>query len=142
MGYHFLLQGIFPTQGLNPHLFCLLDWQAGSSPLAPSEKPPTLATGSQIISKKHSGSLIFCIHLTQGNSQKATEKNRDLGAVYGGKKMKKDFIFPISYFFLFPSGQSPPHRYLTPLSPWMVSSSSFLPPSHGWIPYPVLWHFI
>ena len=26
------LQGIFLTQGLNPHLFCLLHWQAGSLP--------------------------------------------------------------------------------------------------------------
>ena len=24
VGCHFLLQGIFPTQGLNPHLLCLL----------------------------------------------------------------------------------------------------------------------
>ena len=30
VGCHFLLQGIFPTQGWNPHL---LHWQAGSSPL-------------------------------------------------------------------------------------------------------------
>ena len=73
---------------------------------------------------------------------KGYRKKSWLGGSLWGKKMKKDFIFPISYFFLFPSGQSPPHRYLTPLSPWMVSSSSFLPPSHGWIPYPVLWHFI
>ena len=29
-GCHFLLQGIFPTQGLNPHLLCLLYWQVGS----------------------------------------------------------------------------------------------------------------
>ena len=34
-----LLQGIFPTQGLNLHLFCLLHWQAGSLPLAPPGKP-------------------------------------------------------------------------------------------------------
>ena len=27
---HALLQGIFPTQGLNPHLLHLLHWQAGS----------------------------------------------------------------------------------------------------------------
>ena len=27
MGFHFLLQGIFPTQGLNP---CLLHWQVNS----------------------------------------------------------------------------------------------------------------
>ena len=34
-----LLQGTFPTQGSNPHLFCLLHWQAGSLPLAPPGKP-------------------------------------------------------------------------------------------------------
>ena len=28
VGCHFLLQGIFPTQGLNPHLLHLLHWQA------------------------------------------------------------------------------------------------------------------
>ena len=27
-GCHFLFQGIFPTQGLNPRLLCLLHWQA------------------------------------------------------------------------------------------------------------------
>ena len=32
MGCHFLLQGIFPTQGSNPCLLCLLHWQAGSLP--------------------------------------------------------------------------------------------------------------
>ena len=30
VGCHFLLQGIFPTQGQNPHLLCLLHWQAYS----------------------------------------------------------------------------------------------------------------
>ena len=30
VGCHFLLQGIFLTQRLNPHLLCLLHWQAGS----------------------------------------------------------------------------------------------------------------
>ena len=30
VGCYFLLQGIFPTQGLNPHFLCLLLWQAGS----------------------------------------------------------------------------------------------------------------
>ena len=33
MGCHFLLQGIFPTQGLNPHVLRLLHWQVGSLPL-------------------------------------------------------------------------------------------------------------
>ena len=31
---HFLLLGIFPTQGLNPPLLCLLHWQADSLPLS------------------------------------------------------------------------------------------------------------
>ena len=32
-------RGIFPTQGLNPSLFCLLHWQACSLPLVPPGKP-------------------------------------------------------------------------------------------------------
>ena len=35
VGCHFLLQGIFLTQGLNQCFLCLLHWQAGSLPLAP-----------------------------------------------------------------------------------------------------------
>ena len=38
VGCHVLLQRIFPTQELNPRLFCLMHWQAGSLPLAPSWK--------------------------------------------------------------------------------------------------------
>ena len=38
VGCHTFLQGIFSTQGLNPYLFCLLYWQAGSLPLAPPGK--------------------------------------------------------------------------------------------------------
>ena len=34
VGCHALLQGIFLTQGLNPHLLCILNWQVGSLPLA------------------------------------------------------------------------------------------------------------
>ena len=40
-GLHFLLQGIFPTQGQNPCLLCLLHWQVVFFfflPLAPPEK--------------------------------------------------------------------------------------------------------
>ena len=39
VGCHFLLQGIFPTQGLNPHLLCLLHWQADSLPLSHPGSP-------------------------------------------------------------------------------------------------------
>ena len=34
VGYHALLQGIFPTQGSNPPLLCLLHWQVSSLPLS------------------------------------------------------------------------------------------------------------
>ena len=39
VGSHALLQGIFPIQGSNLHLLCLLHWHAGSLPLAPPGKP-------------------------------------------------------------------------------------------------------
>ena len=39
VGYHALLQGIFPTQGLNLCLLSLLNWQEGSLPLGPPGKP-------------------------------------------------------------------------------------------------------
>ena len=39
MGCHFLFQGIFPTQGMNPRLLCLLHWLVNSLPLAPPGKP-------------------------------------------------------------------------------------------------------
>ena len=42
VGCHVLLQGLFPTQGLNPCLLCFLHWQAGSLPLAPPGKLSTL----------------------------------------------------------------------------------------------------
>ena len=37
-GLHALLQGIFPTQGSNPHLLWLLPWQVRSLPLVPPWK--------------------------------------------------------------------------------------------------------
>ena len=41
IGCHFLLQGIFLTQGSNPCILCPLHWQADSSPLVPPGKPHT-----------------------------------------------------------------------------------------------------
>ena len=43
VGRHALFQEIFPTQGSNAHLFCLLHWQAGSLPPAPPGKPTQAA---------------------------------------------------------------------------------------------------
>ena len=41
VGCHALLQRIFPTQGSNPSLLCLLHWQVISLPLVPPGKPYT-----------------------------------------------------------------------------------------------------
>ena len=38
VGCHFLLQGILPTQGSNPHLLRLLHWQVSSLPQMPPGK--------------------------------------------------------------------------------------------------------
>ena len=54
MGCHALLQGIFPTQGLNLHLLCLLHWQVGSLPLAQPGQP--LSDSEQWMV------LLFCSH--------------------------------------------------------------------------------
>ena len=40
VGCHFLLQGVFLTQGSNLHLLCLLHWQVGSLPPAPPNQGP------------------------------------------------------------------------------------------------------
>ena len=45
VGCHFLLQGIFPTQGLSPHLLCLLLWQVDSFTAEPPGKPLSLRSG-------------------------------------------------------------------------------------------------
>ena len=39
-GSPFPLQGVFPTQGLGPHLLCLWQWQPGSLPLSPLGRSP------------------------------------------------------------------------------------------------------
>ena len=57
VGFHFLLWGIFPTQGSNPQFLCLLHWQAGSLPLATPGKPPVCDGGEQ--NKSHINSFSF-----------------------------------------------------------------------------------
>ena len=44
----FSSRGLFPTQGANPWLLCLLHWQAGSLPLAPPGKPRSLIAGFEL----------------------------------------------------------------------------------------------
>ena len=50
---HFLLQGIFPTQGSSPHHLSLLHWQEDSLPLAPPGKPQEPFDTGQVKFPKH-----------------------------------------------------------------------------------------
>ena len=54
VGCHSLLLGIFPTQGSNPSVLCLLHWQVGSLPLAPLDN---LSTGLSPVSSFPPSSL-------------------------------------------------------------------------------------
>ena len=45
VGHHFLLQGVFLTQGWKLHLLGLPHWQEGSLPLSQGSPPPTLCAG-------------------------------------------------------------------------------------------------
>ena len=53
VGGYALLQGTFPTQGLNPHLLCLLHWQVGSLALAPRGKPLRHQQKSKGLPRRH-----------------------------------------------------------------------------------------
>ena len=66
VGCHFLLQGIFLTQGSNPHFFHLLHWQAGSLPLVSPEIPPfyILLNKSYIILLLNMVFVIMFVHGT------------------------------------------------------------------------------
>ena len=55
MGCHFLLQGIFPTQGSSPSLLHLLHWQVGSLQLAPRGKSSGNNTSFR---KEHLGQML------------------------------------------------------------------------------------
>ena len=63
-----LLQGIFPTQGLNPTLLYLLHWQVDSSPQAPLGKPRNCPIGwhkAVISHSTHSSFLVWKIPWTE-----------------------------------------------------------------------------
>ena len=55
VGYHTLLQGIFPTQGSSPHLLYLLHSQVGSLPLVPQTLALSLANSKIFIALNYTG---------------------------------------------------------------------------------------
>ena len=66
VGCHALLQGIFPTQGLNPGLVCLLCWEAGSLPLASSRTAHGLCHKYSTLSLQYKTSHIQDINAWAG----------------------------------------------------------------------------
>ena len=82
VGCHALLQGIFPTQGLNPGVLRLLHRQAGSLPLAPPGKHfPTNKTAFMLALEERNmvtGSFSWDVqvrHYQQNNLNTAPGKN-------------------------------------------------------------------
>ena len=66
VGCHSLLQGIFLTQGFNPHLLHLLPWQAGSLSLAPPGKCLDIIHRPENIKRHEKGSSCFpCVSLAE-----------------------------------------------------------------------------
>ena len=63
VGCHFLLWGIFPIQGLNLYLLCLLHWQAlGPLPGVPPGKPHQLNIWVSFLEKLESGGFNAGFH--------------------------------------------------------------------------------
>ena len=120
VGCHFLLQGIFPTQGSNPHLFHLLHWQTGSLLLATPGKP--LKDISMLITSK----FIFPVQIHLLNSKQ----------VYPTAHLISPFgcwicISKWAYNLL-------PNLILSqssPFSKWIFQSSSCLNPKHSTLPF-------
>ena len=59
MGCHAFLQGIFPTQRLDPSLSCLMYWQVGSLPLLPPGKSNLVIPKLRRESLEEESSLIW-----------------------------------------------------------------------------------
>ena len=73
VGCCFLLPGILPTQGSNPHLLCLLHWQADSLPGKPNVlQPKTLCAATKtwcspkyiFLSWSSGNCFLLCAHVS------------------------------------------------------------------------------
>ena len=61
VGFYFLLQGIFPTQGSNPQFLCLLHWPVDSLPLSHQGNPHITLD----LKPKGSESIMLCCSATK-----------------------------------------------------------------------------
>ena len=93
VGYHFLLQGIFPTQGSN---LCLLLWQEGSLPLSHQGSPAT-SDSSQLVQEEW---IIQCsdfLHVFQHSSLEGLQWDYALKNTIAHGRHTLAFLFFFSY---------------------------------------------
>ena len=100
VGSHSLLQGIFPTQGSNPCLLCLLHWQAYSLPLA---SPGRNTNGSFQCNRIHFNPFFVCLFVFTKNR---TECGFD---VFTPKKCKRHSLFQSATIIFFLLGERKKH---------------------------------
>ena len=107
-GCHALLRGIFPIQGLNLHLLCLLHWQIGSLPHCHLGSPeehamlknesmiilgPWLSPGLYVVQE----GWVYCIKLSAKHSQVSPptlESGSLLTGLLGGLSIILSELFP------------------------------------------------
>ena len=85
VGCHFLLQGIFPTQGLNLHLLNLLHWKVDSLPLSHLGRPYYRVNPTK---KKE--------EFWNGEGEKK-KKNRNRGEAKGSGEKERHWTLSTSY---------------------------------------------
>ena len=90
VGYHFLLEGIFPTQGENPCLLHLLHWQADSLPTELPGKPLVPLYITIITFKKMYITICkidnHCDFDSWSRTPKASALGQPRGIVWGGRR--------------------------------------------------------
>ena len=106
VGCHFLLQGIFLTQGLNPHVLYLMHWQTDSLLLEQFGKPYRLINIQFFLKRS------FC----SSNNKESACNAEDLGSIPGsGRSPGDENGNPLQYSCL---EKSHGQRSLVGYSPW------------------------
>ena len=110
-------RGIFPTQGSNLSLLCLLPWQMGSLPLAPpGNHPSPPKSGYQ--EKKHTILVdvniyiyFFFFNMHKGFTEKKPKEVVRLGCLYAiltkSNKLRKQKLLSCVQLFVTPWNSSP-----------------------------------
>ena len=91
VGCHALLQGIFPTQGLNLRLLRLLHWQAGSLPPAPPRKPAQGTVVPQVTGEASAPWMDSLEHRALW-----TRVNNSTASLHSPEKLAVPFLLPVA----------------------------------------------